>query len=90
MAPGQAFFTLRTRRGCPVVPGRGRRFPDGSFIGLLNADAHIQAARELAEAKGARLPDIGSLKSGQFYVTNDRESFARVDTLYACPITAVR
>lgn len=50
------------------------------FIGLLNAGAHIQAARELAEAKGAKLPDIGTLKSGQFYVANGSESFARVDT----------
>jgi hypothetical protein len=50
------------------------------FVGLLNSGSHIQAARELAVAKGAKLPNIGTLKSGQFYVANENESFSRVDT----------
>jgi DNA helicase HerA-like ATPase len=49
------------------------------FFGLLNSGAHIQAARELAAAKGEKLTDIGKLKAGQFYVTNEDEPFTRVD-----------
>jgi hypothetical protein len=50
------------------------------FFGLLNAPAQIDAARDLAMAKGGRLPDIGTLKSGQFYAAGEGFSFIRVDT----------
>jgi hypothetical protein len=50
------------------------------FFGLLNAPAQIDAARELAQAKGGRLPDIGLLNSGQFYAAGDGFSFVKVNT----------
>ncbi|NUR31761.1 MAG: ATP-binding protein, partial [Catenulispora sp.] len=50
------------------------------FFGLLNAPAQIDAARDLAATKGGRLPDIGTLKSGQFYAAGEGFSFVRVDT----------
>ncbi|MER7417202.1 DUF87 domain-containing protein [Micromonospora peucetia] len=50
------------------------------FFGLLNAPAQIDAARQLAEAKGGRLPDIGLLRSGQFYVAGDGFAFVKVET----------
>ncbi|MEU9510117.1 DUF87 domain-containing protein [Micromonospora sp. NPDC048170] len=50
------------------------------FFGLLNAPAQIDAARQLAEAKGGRLPDIGLMHSGQFYVAGDGFAFVKVDT----------
>ncbi|MFG1952719.1 ATP-binding protein [Micromonospora sp. NPDC048830] len=50
------------------------------FFGLLNAPAQIDAARQLAEAKGGRLPDIGLLRSGQFYAAGEGFSFVKVDT----------
>jgi hypothetical protein len=50
------------------------------FFGLLNSPAQIDAARELAQAKGGRLPDIGLLGSGQFYAAGEGFSFIRVDT----------
>jgi hypothetical protein len=50
------------------------------FFGLLNSPAQIDAARELAHAKGGRLPDIGMLGSGQFYAAGEGFSFVRVDT----------
>ncbi|MFI1194261.1 ATP-binding protein [Micromonospora sp. NPDC020750] len=50
------------------------------FFGLLNAPAQIDAARQLAEAKGGRLPDIGLLSSGQFYVAGEGFPFVKVDT----------
>ncbi|MET7876116.1 DUF87 domain-containing protein [Micromonospora profundi] len=50
------------------------------FFGLLNAPAQIDAARQLAEAKGGRLPDIGLLSSGEFYVAGEGFSFLKVRT----------
>ncbi|HEV7713260.1 MAG TPA: AAA family ATPase, partial [Asanoa sp.] len=50
------------------------------FFGLLNAPAQIDAARELAQAKGGRLPDIGLLGSGEFYAAGEGFSFVKVRT----------
>jgi len=50
------------------------------FFGLLNAPVHIDAARELAAAKGGKLPDIGLLESGHFYVAGEGFSFVKVRT----------
>jgi hypothetical protein len=41
------------------------------FFGLLNAPAQIDAAREMARAKGGDVPDISRLKTGQFYVAGE-------------------
>ncbi|MEH1015437.1 ATP-binding protein [Micromonospora sp. CPCC 206060] len=49
------------------------------FFGLLNAPAQIEAARELAQAKGGRLPDIGLMRSGQFYAAGEGFRFVKVD-----------
>ncbi|MEU8087442.1 DUF87 domain-containing protein [Micromonospora sp. NPDC049101] len=50
------------------------------FFGLLNAPAQIDAARQLAEAKGGRLADIGLLNSGEFYAAGEGFSFVKVRT----------
>ncbi len=50
------------------------------FYGLLNAPAQIDAARELAHAKGGRLPDIGLLSSGEFYAAGEGFSLMKVKT----------
>ncbi|MGI5186013.1 ATP-binding protein [Dactylosporangium sp. CA-152071] len=50
------------------------------FFGLLNSPAQIDAARELALAKGGRLPDIGLLGSGEFYAAGEGFSFVKVRT----------
>ena len=50
------------------------------FFGLLNAPAQIDAARELAQAKGGRLPDIGLLGSGQFYAAGEGFGLLKVNT----------
>ncbi|MBO4207968.1 DUF87 domain-containing protein [Micromonospora echinofusca] len=49
------------------------------FFGLLNAPAQIEAARELAQAKGGRLPDIGLMRSGQFYAAGEGNRLVKVD-----------
>jgi Helicase HerA, central domain len=41
------------------------------FYGLLNAPAQIDAAREMARAKGGDVPDISRLASGQFYASGE-------------------
>jgi Helicase HerA, central domain len=50
------------------------------FFGLLNAPAQIEAARELAQAKGGRLPDIGLLTSGEFYAAGEGFALVKVKT----------
>jgi hypothetical protein len=50
------------------------------FFGLLNAPAQIEAARELAQAKGGKLPDIGLLSSGEFYAAGEGFSLVKVKT----------
>lgn len=50
------------------------------FFGLLNSPAQIDAARELAQAKGGKMPDIGLLGSGQFYAAGEGFSFVKVRT----------
>ncbi|GAA3281831.1 ATP-binding protein [Dactylosporangium vinaceum] len=48
------------------------------FFGLLNAPAQIDAAKELAQAKGGRLPDIGRLSSGSFFAAGEGFSFVKI------------
>ncbi|MGI5246740.1 helicase HerA domain-containing protein [Dactylosporangium sp. CA-139066] len=48
--------------------------------GLLNAPVQIDAAREMARAKGGDVPDISQLRTGQFYVALEGQSFAKVRT----------
>ncbi|MEU8384355.1 ATP-binding protein [Streptosporangium sp. NPDC048865] len=50
------------------------------FYGLLNADVQIEAARAMARVKGGSADDIGSLRSGQFYVALEGAGFAKVRT----------
>ena len=48
------------------------------FYGLLNSPAHIEAAREMARAKGGLVNDISRLGAGNFYVATEGEAFHRV------------
>ncbi len=50
------------------------------FFGRLNSPAHIDAARELARAKGGNVDRVGRLDRGQFYVTSERLSFVQTQT----------
>src|SRR5215471_20737194 len=38
------------------------------LFGLLNAGVQQGAAREMAQAKGSTMPDIGRLSRGEFYI----------------------
>jgi len=50
------------------------------FFGLLNSLAQIGAARELAKTKGADIPEIGSLRAGQFYIATEGSTFRQIRT----------
>ncbi|WP_214105170.1 helicase HerA domain-containing protein [Acrocarpospora catenulata] len=50
------------------------------FFGLLNAPAHIEAAKEVARAKGSDIGDIGHLKVGTFYAARDGSPFVKLRT----------
>jgi hypothetical protein len=50
------------------------------FYGLLNSPAQIDAARELAKAKGGDVPDIGRLSAGQFYIATEGRGFREIRT----------
>ena len=57
---GLVFATQAPKGLHNQIPGNATT----QFFGLLNAPAQIDAAREMAQAKGGRLPDIGLLGSG--------------------------
>jgi hypothetical protein len=48
------------------------------FFGLLNAPTQIDAAREMARAKGGDVPDISRLKAGQFYAAGEGLALTKI------------
>ncbi|HWS31621.1 MAG TPA: AAA family ATPase, partial [Actinoplanes sp.] len=50
------------------------------FYGLLNSPIQIEAARDMAKAKGGDVPDISRLSSGEFYLAAEGEAPRKVRT----------
>ncbi len=50
------------------------------FYGFLNVPAQIQAAREMATAKGGDVADISRLTPGEFYVASDGLTLQKIST----------
>lgn len=48
------------------------------FYGLLNSPVQIDAAKEMARAKGGLVPDISRLSAGNFYVATEGQAFHRI------------
>lgn len=48
------------------------------LFGRLNAPVQIEAAREMARAKGGDVPDIARLGTGQFYVTGESVPLTKI------------
>src|SRR5262249_19087568 len=48
------------------------------FFGLLNSGTQINAAIELAKAKGGRVDDIARLSAGQFYAATEGLGFQKL------------
>jgi hypothetical protein len=47
---------------------------------LLNSPAQIDAAQEIARAKGSAISDIARLRTGQFYATIEGAEFVKIQT----------
>mgnify|MGYP000038177780 CR=1 FL=1 len=50
------------------------------IFGLLNHPTQIERAKELAANKGSRIPDIGKLPAGTFYIASEGGRFAKAET----------
>lgn len=48
------------------------------FFGVLNSVAHIEAAKDMARAKGGRVDDIAQLTAGEFFAAGEGMAFERV------------
>jgi len=71
---GLVFATQAPRGLHNQIPGNAAT----QFFGLLNAPVQVAAAREMAQAKGGRLPDISLLTAGNFYAAAEGVSFRRI------------
>jgi hypothetical protein len=61
---GLAFATQAPKGLHNRIPGNAAN----QFYGLLNSPTQVEAAREMAKAKGGDVPDISRLRSGEFYL----------------------
>ena len=73
---GLLFATQSPKSLHNSVPGNATT----QLFGLLSSPVQIDAARELARAKGGSLPDIGRLSSGQFYLATEGSAFRQIRT----------
>jgi hypothetical protein len=73
---GLLFATQSPKALHNSIPGNATT----QFFGLLNAPGQIDAARELAKAKGGDVPAIGRLSAGEFYLAIEGSGFQRIRT----------
>jgi hypothetical protein len=71
---GLVFATQAPRGLHNRIPGNATT----QFFGLLNSGTQINAATELAKAKGGRVDDIARLATGQFYAAGEGGRFEKV------------
>jgi hypothetical protein len=73
---GLLFATQSPKALHNSIPGNSTT----QFFGLLNAPAQIEAARELAKAKGGDVPAVSRLSAGEFYLAAEGSGFRQVRT----------
>lgn len=73
---GLAFATQSPKALHNRIPGNAAT----QFYGLLNSPVQVEAAREMAKAKGGDVPDISRLSSGEFYVAAEGAAPRKVRT----------
>lgn len=73
---GLLFATQSPKNLHKSIPGNATT----QIFGLLNAPVQIEAARELARAKGGDIPAIGRLSAGQFYLATEGSAFRQIRT----------
>ncbi|OLT36484.1 DUF87 domain-containing protein [Rhodococcus sp. BGS-1C] len=71
---GLVFATQAPKGLNNKIPGNAAT----QFFGFLNSPAQIDAAKEMARAKGSSATDIGRLKTGQFYAAVEGEGFSKI------------
>ncbi|WP_030905392.1 ATP-binding protein [Streptosporangium amethystogenes] len=70
---GLVFATQAPKGLHNMIPGNAAT----QFFGLLNAPAQIEAAKEVARAKGGRIDDVSRLTAGQFYLAAEGAAFTK-------------
>ncbi len=73
---GLLFATQSPKALHNSVPGNATT----QFFGLLSAPAQINAAREIARAKGGDVPGISRLAAGEFYLAAEGGGFQQIRT----------
>jgi hypothetical protein len=71
---GLVFATQAPKALHNRIPGNATT----QFYGLLNVVTQINAAKELAKAKGGTVDDIARLRSGEFYAAGEGATFQKV------------
>jgi len=73
---GLVFATQAPRGLHNQIPGNAAT----QFFGVLGSPVQISAAKEMAQARGGSLPEIGLLTAGTFYAASEGRPFDRVRT----------
>jgi Helicase HerA, central domain len=73
---GLVFATQAPKGLHNQIPGNAAT----QFFGLLNSPAQIDAAQEMARAKGSAISDVARLRAGQFYATIEGAEFVKLQT----------
>lgn len=71
---GLVFATQAPKALHNQIPGNAAT----QFFGLLTAPVQIEAARDVARAKGADIPDVGKMRTGQFYAAVEGARFVKL------------
>ncbi|MEU5550267.1 DUF87 domain-containing protein [Micromonospora sp. NPDC047793] len=71
---GLVFATQSPKGLHNQIPGNAAT----QLFGLLTAPVQIEAAREVARAKGADVPDVGKMRTGQFYAAVEGARFVKM------------
>jgi DNA helicase HerA-like ATPase len=73
---GMIFATQAPKGLHNRIPGNATT----QFFGQLGAQVQIAAAREVAQAKGSSMTDIGALSRGEFYTAGEGTGFEKIKT----------
>ncbi|ASW56192.1 helicase HerA domain-containing protein [Plantactinospora sp. KBS50] len=71
---GLVFATQAPKGLHNQIPGNAAT----QFYGLLTVPVQIEAARDVARAKGTDVPDVGKMRSGQFYAAVEGARFVKM------------
>ncbi|WP_433388935.1 helicase HerA domain-containing protein [Micromonospora sp. KLBMP9576] len=71
---GLVFATQAPKALHNQIPGNAAT----QFFGLLTVPVQIEAARDVARAKGTDVPDIGKMRTGQFYAGVEGARFVKM------------